>query len=135
MKASINELDKVINAELEDWVNGDLRNAINAGFEETAEAAEKILKQGGPYKKRTGKYARSWAHEARSNRTSVITGLNGYYVYNKKHYQLTHLLEKGHQVKRGGRVVGEAAAFSHIAPVNDAVGELAAAKIKRKVEG
>lgn len=135
MNATIDGLGEAIKAELEDWANGDLRRAINEGLEETAEAAERMLKQGGPYRERTGKYTKDWTHEQRSSRASSITGLNGYSVYNKKHYQLTHLLEKGHQVKKGGRVVGEAAAFSHIAPVNDAVGELAASKIKSKVEG
>lgn len=135
MNATIDGLGEAIKAELEDWANGDLRQAINEGLEEAAEAAEKMLKQGGPYRERTGKYTKDWTHGQRNSRASSITGLNGYSVYNKKHYQLTHLLEKGHQVKKGGRVVGEAAAFSHIAPVNDAVGELAASKIKSKLEG
>lgn len=135
MNATIDGLGEAIKAELEDWANGDLRRAINEGMEEAAEAAEKMLKQGGTYRERTGKYTKDWTHGQRNGRASLITGINGYSVYNKKHYQLTHLLEKGHQIKKGGRVVGEAAAFSHIAPVNDAVGELAVSKIKRKVEG
>lgn len=131
MKATIDGLDKVISSELEDWATGDLRNAINEGLEEAAEAAEKMLKQGGQYQERTGKYTKDWTHGQRSSRASAITGLNSYSVYNKKHYQLTHLLENGHASRNGGRVK----AFPHIAAVNDAVGELAASKIKRKVEG
>lgn len=135
MNVTINGLDEAIKAELEDWAAGDLRRAINEGLEEAAEAAEQMLKQGGPYHERTGKYTRDWTHGQRDSRTSSLTGINSYSVYNKRHYQLTHLLEKGHQIKRGGRVVGEAAAYSHIAPVNDTVGELAVSKIKRKIEG
>ena len=131
MIATIDGLDKIINAELEDWATGDLRRAINEGMEEAAEAAEKMLKQGGPYRERTGKYTKDWTHGQRSGRASSITGLKNYSVYNKKHYQLTHLLENGHASRNGGRVK----AFSHIAQVNDAAGELAASKIKSKVEG
>lgn len=135
MNTTIDRLDEAIQSQLNGWVNGELRNAINAGLEEAAEEAEKMLKQGGQYQERTGKYTKDWTHEKRSSRTSAITGIDSYSVYNKKHYQLTHLLEKGHQIKSGGRVVGKAAAFKHIAPVNDAVGELAARRIKNKVEG
>ena len=40
-------------------------------------------------------------------------------VHNKDHYQLTHLLEKGHALAQGGR----AKAFPHIAPVAERVEE------------
>lgn len=78
---------------------------------------------------------KDWTHDQRSSRTSVITGLNGYSVYNKKHYQLTHLLEKGHQLRKGGRKVGNVKAFEHIAPVNETLGDLAVSKIRQKVRG
>lgn len=46
-------------------------------------------------------------------------------IHNRKHYQLAHLLEKGHAIKSGGRTVGNARAFEHIAPVAERVeGEL-----------
>ncbi len=135
MNVNIDGLDEAIRAELEGWANEDLRNAVNEGLKEAAEAAEHMLKQGGPYRERSGKYTKGWTYEQRGSRASSITGINSYSVFNKKQYQLTHLLEKGHQVKKGGRVVGQAAAYAHIAPVNDTVGELAVSKIKRRVEG
>ena len=132
MKTSIDNLGEAIKAQLEEWSNEELKRAVNEGIEETAAAAAKMLRQGGPYQDRTGKYTKDWKHgQRKNNRTSVVTGLNTYSVYNKEHYQLTHLLEKGHQSRNGGRVM----AFEHIAPVNETLGDLAVEKIKQKVRG
>lgn len=135
MRTTIEGLGESIKSQLENWSNTELRKAVNESIEETARVAAKTLKQGGPYRERTGKYTKDWTYDQRNNRTSVITGLNAYAVYNKKHYQLTHLLEKGHQLRRGGRKIGDVKAFEHIAPVNDTLGDLAVEKIKQKVRG
>lgn len=135
MRTSIDNLDEAIKAELENWGNDVVKRAANEAFEETAAVAARSLRQGGPYKERTGKYTKDWTYDQRSSRTSAITGLNGYSVYNKKNYQLTHLLEKGHQLSRGGRAIGNVRAFEHIAPVNDTLGDLAVEKIRKKVSG
>lgn len=62
----------------------------------------------------TGKYRRGW-------RTAITTSALRVHavVYNKTDWQLTHLLEYGHQVKnqKGGRVIGEANPIKHIEPV------------------
>ena len=108
-------------SQLEEWTNGELKQAVNEGLKETAAAAEKALKQGGPYTERTGKYTKDWTHDVRGSRASAITGLNGYSVYNKKNYQLTHLLEKGHQLRRGGRSLGEVKPIEHVAPVQEKI--------------
>lgn len=131
MRTSIDGLGDSIMSQLEEWTNGELKQAVNEGLKETAAAAERALKQGGPYTERTGKYTKDWTHDVRGSRASAITGLNRYSVYNQKHYQLTHLLEKGHQARHGGRV----RAFEHIGPVNDTLGELAVQKITQKVRG
>lgn len=135
MRTDIDGLDEAIKNELENWSNGELRRAVNESLEETAAAAAESLRRGGPYRERTGTYTKDWTHDQRSSRTSVITGLNGYSVYNKKYYQLTHLLEKGHQLRKGGRKVGNVKAFEHIAPVNETLGDLAVSKIRQKVRG
>lgn len=130
MNVSIDSLDEEIKKELETF-NADVIKAANESFKETAEEAAEMLKQGGPYQERTGKYTKDWTADKRGSRASVVTGLNGYSVYNKKHYQLTHLLENGHQSRKGGRV----RAFSHIAPVNEQLGEMASGKIEQKLRG
>lgn len=130
MKATIDNLDAAIKEQLESF-NTEVTKAANESFEETAAEAVQMLKQGGPYQERTGKYTKDWASDIRRSRASAVTGLQGYSVYNKKHYQLTHLLENGHQSRKGGRVK----AFSHIAPVNEQVAQMAVEKIERKVRG
>lgn len=140
MKVSLDSLDEEIKKELENF-NAEVINAANDSFQETAKEAAEMLKKGGPYQERTGAYTKDWAVDKRGSRTSVVTGLNGYSVYNnglngysvynKKHYQLTHLLENGHQSRKGGRVK----AFSHIAPVNEQLGEMVTGKIESKLRG
>lgn len=47
-------------------------------------------------------------------------------IYNEKYYRLTHLLEKGHAFKNGGR----AKAFPHIAPIAEKAEESLLNKVK-----
>ena len=129
MKVSLDSLDEEIKKELENF-NAAVINAANDSFQETAKDAAEMLKKGGPYKNRTGKYARDWTTGQREKSKSVIE-VQGYTVYNKENYQLTHLLEHGHQSRNGGRVKE----FAHIAPVNEQIGEMIASKIESKLRG
>lgn len=75
-----------------------------------AKQAVNELKTSSP--KRTGAYAKDWAakKDRKANKWAY-----GKVVYNKKHYRLTHLLEKGHRKVNGGMV----AARPHIAKVEE----------------
>ena len=61
---------------------------------------------------RTGDYKRGWRASIQATKLNVKA-----VVYNATDWQLTHLLEYGHQVKRGGRTVGEAKPHEHIEPI------------------
>lgn len=100
MKVSLDSLDEEIKKELENF-NAEVINAANDSFQETAKEAAEMLKKGGPYQERTGAYTKDWAVDKRGSRTSVVTGLNGYSVYNKKHYQLTHLWKTDTKAEKG----------------------------------
>lgn len=57
-----------------------------------------------------GSYAKSWT--VRTSKKSFSVYIKE--VYNRNHYQLTHLLEKGHEARNGSRV----APVEHIAPLD-----------------
>lgn len=90
--------------------------AVSKAAEETAKATVQELKQSSPKnqkdgpKIRRGKYARGWKVKEEKS-TTIPT----YTVHNATDYQLTHLLEYGHVLKKGGRVYGRAKPYPHIA--------------------
>lgn len=77
-------------------VDADMVERIRAA----GERAVSLLKERS--RKRTGVYAKSWGADA------VVTpyGIT-VVVHNRKKWQLTHLLEKGHAKRGGGRVSGD----------------------------
>ena len=74
------------------------------------QAAEELKTVKGTYKIRTGKYNKGWrVKETKGN------GFVNCTVYNGTNWQLTHLLEKGHVTRNGGKTK----AFVHIKPVEE----------------
>ena len=71
------------------------------------------------------KYNSGWT------RTQLKSSGKGYEItVHNKRYQLTHLLEKGHALKNGGR----ARAFSHIAPVEEKIEGLIISIIQKRIK-
>lgn len=94
----------------------DALDVINEVLPAVGKEAAKKLKNPGPYKSQTGKYAKGWTSKTQQGRlaTEVI-------VYNKgEHHGLTQLLEHGHRLlTEDGKWLGYVQSFPHISPVNE----------------
>lgn len=126
VKVKPEQLDAAIREQLETY-SEEVRQNLNENLKEVAEKTAETLKQGGTYKERTGKYTPDWSVTARKA-VSTVKG-EQYSVHNRKHYQLTHLLEKGHVTRNGRRT----RAFEHILPAEQAAEELAVAAVEKAV--
>ncbi len=121
------DLSKEINSILNDYAKGVDKAVIEAEDEVAAEAIKK-LKSTSPKKKKgkkAGHYAKSWAVDKKSKQQYAQT------IIHNKDYQLTHLLENGHDIVRNGKVVGHAEAHPHIKPVEEWV----KTEMVKKLEG
>ena len=120
------QLDETIRGQLETY-SAEITKNINENLKEVADTTAETLKKGGAYKERTGKYTPDWSVTARKA-VSTTQG-EQYSVHNRKHYQLTHLLEKGHVTRNGKRT----RAFEHILPAEQAAEELAVEAVEKAV--
>jgi len=96
---------EAINEMLEDC-RVDNEEALKANITDACKDGRSYLRTNSP--KRTGDYAKGWSYKVDEDVPGSYTG----HVYNKTKYQLTHLLEKGHAKRNGGRVDG----IPHIEP-------------------
>ena len=84
----------------------DNEEALKDSITDACKDGRSYLRANSP--KRTGDYAKGWSYKVDEDVPGSYTG----HVYNRSHYQLTHLLENGHVKRNGGRVAG----ISHIEP-------------------
>ena len=116
------DFSKTLNSILDKY-GDEVRDNLSEAIKETAKESANELKKSGTFK--GNEYRRSWSSKTKPTKRLSV----GYVVYNKEHYQLTHLLEFGHVKQNGGRT----RAFPHIAPVNDKVEERVINKLERKL--
>lgn len=128
VKVDYNSLSEEIQNQLKTFGTA-LNREINEGLKEVADKTAETLRQGGLYNERSGKYTRDWAVKLRSRSYSSVTMTEEYTVYNKKDYQLTHLLEKGHVSRNGSRV----RPFEHIKPAEELAEQMAISEANKAV--
>ena len=105
-----------------------LGDAIKETSEEAMQDLRSVTKfspNGNP----TGVYSQDWEYK----KVQVSRLKTEAVVYNENHYRLTHLLENGHALKRGGRTYGRVQAYPHIAPINDKAQENVIKKVEEKI--
>ena len=107
-RKSVIDISKEIDKVCSEYV-GNANHAISRAAKRTAAAAAKDLRKSSPQRPEGGgQYADDWTY---------MSQYGGATVYNRDNYRLTHLLEHGHRLKRGGRSIGHVDPRIHIAPV------------------
>lgn len=92
MKTNVDGLAQAIQKTLAEYEGVTVDN-MKAAVDKVSKEAVRKLKTTSP--KRNGAYARSWAAKKTKQANKWAYEKT---VYNKDHYRLTHLLEKGHRV-------------------------------------
>lgn len=91
-------------------------NVIDEASKMVSKEAVNKLKAASPKGKgkKSGRYAKGWSTKKIDNMTVI---------YNRTDYQLTHLLENGHDIVKNGKKVGHYNGIKHIKPVEETVQE------------
>ena len=110
MKIKVDNLAATVEKTLSDYAD-DVNDVVKQEIKDAGKEAVKELKEKSP--KRTGKYAKGWRSTVQKKESAVGAEV---VVHNKVH-GLTHLLEKGHAKRGGGRVEG----IPHIASVEEEI--------------
>ncbi len=129
VSVGFSELSAELQKQLESY-NQDIVEGLNKAYKELADAGVAKLQSTHPYHDRTGKYSKGFAVTQRKNAVTA-TGAESYTIHNKKHYQITHLLEHGHLTRNGGRT----AAFEHWKPTLDELDHKAETIVKNVIQG
>lgn len=104
-RVKIDNFESELSKIMEEYA-GNITEGTQKAVEEAAKVAKREAKSGSPVGKR-GKYQKGWSIKQKKTRLGAEAT-----VYNRTDYQLTHLLEKGHALRGGGRTK----AIPHIAP-------------------
>ena len=126
-KIKIGQLADTVIRELDDFAVV-AEEALHTAVDAAAREAVKELKRTSP--RRTGKYAAAWkSKKETSGRLSY-----GKAVYNENGY-LSHLLENGHALRRGGRSIGKGRVppKPHIAPAEQTALRVLTDKLKEGI--
>lgn len=101
---------------------------IEQTFNQVARETSTQVKSLSPKAPGSGKYSRSWTVKM----TSKLGGLS-VVIYNRKHYRLTHLLEKGHVVRNQYGTYKRTKAQPHISKAQEFGNARLLAELQRKL--
>lgn len=106
----------------------EIAEAVDGEITTIAKEAVKELKATSPKRQKNGgAYAKSWTSQKEKSGMYKSRAV----VFNKKHYRLTHLLEKGHATRSGGRTK----AMPHIKTVEGKIIKELPQRIEKKIKG
>ncbi len=131
MRVRVDEFLKAVNGALEDYA-GEVTYGTKHAVEETVKECLKQVKAFSPVGVR-GDYQKGWrSRNAYTDKTSTRRQ-----IYNKTDYQLTHLLEYGHDIynKSGGKSLGRFDGKPHIMPAYEQAMRNLEERVKKVVEG
>lgn len=114
-----------------DEYGAEVISAAETAARKTSDQARQNLRSTavGDFKNRSGRYRKGWRASVEVSALSVSVT-----VYNKTDWQLTHLLEYGHQLIRGGRSIGEVRAYPHLEKENEWAAEEFQKRLKEEIE-
>lgn len=111
------EFKYMVGTMLEEY-DDEVAKACYVASDEVCDWVVDQLKTAGKFK--GNKYRRGWKKVIKQYSYGLVEAK----VWNEKHYRLTHLLEFGHALVKGGRQIGDVEAKEHIKPINDKVPDL-----------
>ena len=129
MRSVYEQINNVLN-EFMDREDNEVEKAFNKARTETV----KQLKQTSPRGKR-GAYAQSWTSKKEKDgaKTGHTIGALTITIYNREHYQLTHLLERGHMIANQYGTYGRTSANPHIEDAEEFGVKLLLSELQRRL--
>ncbi len=127
-KVTPENLGEAINEILTDYANTvakDVKSAVEQTGKMAAETAQAYASRIG-----RGKYAKSI-----KAKTMVSNSFETSVTIHSTQYRIAHLLEHGHVVKAGGKVVGTARAFPHFGPAEAMAESTLPKKVEQAIKG
>ena len=94
---------------------------MKAAVKKAGQTVRKEIQAGAPVK--TGAYKKSWAVKTTKNTADAMKVV----VHSRNRYQLAHLLEFGHALRKGGRT----RAFPHIAPAEERAAQILEQEVEK----
>lgn len=119
-----NEIMKTLK-EYKGVIEEDIIEAVDEVSKETVKDLKSTSQKG-----QRGLYKKSW----NKKKEKFKNGYCGTVIYSDE-YRLTHLLEYGHALKRGGRTVGKTRAFPHIKKAETNASQMLEEKIMKRIQG